>query len=84
MISQEKSDLIYLLHVDVTKYNAFSARIINIEGKDPDVKMRLNSIIKMKIAKYIKLYIKNMCFNMENEQAIIDIIKVKKKLNFLT
>jgi hypothetical protein len=44
MIPPEKPDIIYLLNSDKSAYNAFSVRIVNMEGKDPDVKIPTNSI----------------------------------------
>ncbi|KAA6326374.1 MAG: hypothetical protein EZS28_053959, partial [Streblomastix strix] len=32
----QKPDIIYLLNLDKSAYNAFSVRIVNMEGKDPD------------------------------------------------
>ncbi|KAA6389094.1 MAG: hypothetical protein EZS28_015378 [Streblomastix strix] len=84
MIPPEKPDIIYLLNSAGSAYNAFSVRIVNMEGKDPDVKMPTNSISQINDARFTKLDINNVCFNMENEEAIIDMIRVQKILNFPT
>ncbi|KAA6364828.1 MAG: hypothetical protein EZS28_039646 [Streblomastix strix] len=84
MIPPEKLSIIYLLNSEKCAYIAFSIRIVNMEGKDPDVKMKTNSISQIKEARFTKLDINNVCFNIENEEAIIDMIRVQKILNFPT
>ncbi|KAA6371047.1 MAG: hypothetical protein EZS28_033425 [Streblomastix strix] len=84
MIPPEKPDLIYLLHNADPKYQAYSVRIVNMEGKGPGEKIPTNSISQIKDAIFDKLEIHNVCFNMENEEAIIDMIRMQKILNFPT
>ncbi|KAA6372380.1 MAG: hypothetical protein EZS28_032093 [Streblomastix strix] len=84
MIPPEKPDLIYLLHNADPKYQAYSVRIVNMEGKGPGEKIPTNSISQIKDAIFDKLEIHNVCFNIENEEAIIDMIRMQKILNFPT
>ncbi|KAA6371650.1 MAG: hypothetical protein EZS28_032824 [Streblomastix strix] len=84
MIPPEKPNLIYLLNTASTAYRQFSVRLVNMQGKPNTERKPSNSISQIKDAKFTKLDINNVCFNMENEEAIIDMIRVQKILNFPT
>ncbi|KAA6375769.1 MAG: hypothetical protein EZS28_028703 [Streblomastix strix] len=100
MIPPEKPDIIYLLNTTVTSqispvtdpityiheqpYGKFNIRLVNMEGKPNTTLKPTNSISQIKDARFTKLDINNVCFNMENEEAIIDMIRVQKILNFPT
>ncbi|KAA6390105.1 MAG: hypothetical protein EZS28_014368 [Streblomastix strix] len=84
MIPPEKPDLIYLLNTAATAYLPFSVRLVNMQGKPNTERKPSNSINQIKNARFNKLDINNVCFNMENEEAIIDMIRVQKILNFPT
>ncbi|KAA6402649.1 MAG: hypothetical protein EZS28_001827 [Streblomastix strix] len=59
MIPSEKPDIIYLLNAAGSAYNPFSVRIVNMQGKDPEVQMPTNSISQIKDARFTKLDINN-------------------------
>ncbi|KAA6376282.1 MAG: hypothetical protein EZS28_028191, partial [Streblomastix strix] len=100
MIPPEKPDIIYLLNTpeesqvypvtDPVKYihgqaySKYNIRIVNMEGKEDTERKPTNTISQIKDAKFTKLDINNVGFNMENEEAIIDMIRVQKILNFPT
>ncbi|KAA6353303.1 MAG: hypothetical protein EZS28_051170, partial [Streblomastix strix] len=84
MIPPEKPDLIYLLNTAGSAFYAFSVRLVNMQGKSNTERKPSNSISQIKDAKFNKLDINNVCFNMENEEAIIDMIRIQKILNFPT
>ncbi|KAA6376929.1 MAG: hypothetical protein EZS28_027544 [Streblomastix strix] len=84
MIPPEKPDIIYLLNTDGAACSGFSVRLVNMEGKLATERRPTNSVSQIKDARFTKLDINNVCFNMENEQAIIDMIRTQKILNFLT
>ncbi|KAA6384468.1 MAG: hypothetical protein EZS28_020003 [Streblomastix strix] len=84
MIPPEKPDLIFLFNTDRTSYLGFSVRLVNMEGKAPDERRPTKSISQIKDARFTKLDINNVCFNMENEQEIIGTIRTQKILNFPT
>ncbi|KAA6376639.1 MAG: hypothetical protein EZS28_027833, partial [Streblomastix strix] len=91
MIPPEKPDIIYLLNTTVTSqisavtdpityiheqpYGKFNIRLVNMEGKPNTTLRPTNSISQIKDARFTKLDINNVCFNMENEEAIIDMIR---------
>ncbi|KAA6379314.1 MAG: hypothetical protein EZS28_025160, partial [Streblomastix strix] len=84
MVPPEKPDLIYLLNTDGSAYDPYYVRIVNMKGKIATEKRPTNSIIQIKDARFNKLDIINVGFNMENEEAIIDMIRTQKILNFPT
>ncbi|KAA6370370.1 MAG: hypothetical protein EZS28_034102 [Streblomastix strix] len=84
IIPPEKPDIIYLLSPVRGAYNAFSAGIVSMEGKAATERIPTNSISQIKDAKFTKLDINNVGFNMENEEAFIDMIRTQKILKFPT
>ncbi|KAA6390907.1 MAG: hypothetical protein EZS28_013565 [Streblomastix strix] len=68
MIPPEKPDLIYLLNRAGTQYERFSVRLVNMENKTHIQRLEINTV----------------SFNMENEEAIIEMIRMQKILNFPT
>ncbi|KAA6362336.1 MAG: hypothetical protein EZS28_042137, partial [Streblomastix strix] len=84
MIQPEKPDIIFLRNRDGVTYDTYTVRIVNMEGKPNTEKFPTNSISQIKDAKFTKLDISNISFNMENEEAIIDLIRAQKIINFPT
>ncbi|KAA6330629.1 MAG: hypothetical protein EZS28_053478, partial [Streblomastix strix] len=100
MIPPEKPDIIYLLNTPITSeitpatqpatyiheqtYGKYNVRIVNMEGKLATEKKPTNSISQIKDARFNKLDIITVGFNMKNEEAIIDMIRTQKILNFPT
>ncbi|KAA6382899.1 MAG: hypothetical protein EZS28_021574 [Streblomastix strix] len=82
IIPPEKPDIIYLLNTAVSNYIPCNVRTVNIEGKLPTERKPTNSISQIKDARFNKLDINNVGFNMDNEDAIIDLIRTQKILNF--
>ncbi|KAA6361952.1 MAG: hypothetical protein EZS28_042521 [Streblomastix strix] len=82
MIPPEKPDLICLINTDGSAYELYNVRIVNMEGKLATEKKPTNSINQTKDVKFNKLDIINVGFKMENEEAIIDMIRTQKILNF--
>ncbi|KAA6369046.1 MAG: hypothetical protein EZS28_035428, partial [Streblomastix strix] len=84
MIPPEKPDVIFLRNRDEVAYDTYTVRIVNMEGKPNTEKFPTNTISQIKDAKFTKLDISNISFNMENEEAIIDLIRAQKIINFPT
>ncbi|KAA6383082.1 MAG: hypothetical protein EZS28_021394 [Streblomastix strix] len=84
MIPPEKPDIIFLRNRNVESYNSYAVRIVNMEEKPYTEKFPTNTISQIKDAKFDKLDISNISFNMENEEAIIDLIRAQKIINFPT
>ncbi|KAA6353382.1 MAG: hypothetical protein EZS28_051091, partial [Streblomastix strix] len=84
MVPPEKPDIIYLLNTAGSAYAPYNVRIVNMEGKLATERRPTNTISQIKDAKFTKLDINNVGFNMENEEAIIDMIRTQKILNFPT
>ncbi|KAA6381003.1 MAG: hypothetical protein EZS28_023472 [Streblomastix strix] len=84
MISPEKPDIICLLNTAGSAYAPYNVRIVNMDGKLATERRPTNTISQIKDAKFTKLDIINVGFNMENEEAIIDMIRTQKILNFPT
>ncbi|KAA6380349.1 MAG: hypothetical protein EZS28_024122 [Streblomastix strix] len=84
MIPPEKPDIIFLRNRDAVTYDTYTVRIVNMEGKPNTEKFPTNTISQIKDALFIKLDISNISFNMENEEAIIDLIRAQKIINFPT
>jgi hypothetical protein len=55
-----------------------------MEGKPNTVKFPTNTISWLKTAKFDRLDIVTVGFNMENEEAIIEMIRANKMINFPT
>ncbi|KAA6370301.1 MAG: hypothetical protein EZS28_034172 [Streblomastix strix] len=85
MIPPEKPDIISLLDDsgDIV-YNYYSVRLINCKDLDDDATDPKNSIQQLDNAFFEYLSIHNLCFNMENEMAIIDMIRAQKVIHFPT
>ncbi|KAA6402968.1 MAG: hypothetical protein EZS28_001510 [Streblomastix strix] len=84
MIPPEKPDIIFLRNRNIESYNSYAVRIVNMEGKPYTEQFPTNTISQIKDAKFDKLDISNISFNMENEEAIIDLIRAQKIINFPT
>ncbi|KAA6392456.1 MAG: hypothetical protein EZS28_012021 [Streblomastix strix] len=82
MIPPEKPDIIFLRNCGNVAYNSYAVRIVNMEGKPHTQKFPTSTISQIKDAKFDKLDISNINFNMENEEAIIDLIRAQKLINF--
>ncbi|KAA6365653.1 MAG: hypothetical protein EZS28_038820 [Streblomastix strix] len=92
MLPAKKPDIIYLQNnphriatttVDVYSYGKFNVRIVNMKGRAAvDGKAPQNTISQIQDAIFTKLEIQNVCFNIENEDAIIQLIKNQKIINF--
>ncbi|KAA6397652.1 MAG: hypothetical protein EZS28_006822 [Streblomastix strix] len=83
-IPPEKPDIVHLLNTAGGAHFPYSVRIVNIEGKLATERKPTNSISQIKDAKFNRLDIINFGFNMENEEAFIDMIRTQKILNFPT
>ncbi|KAA6400686.1 MAG: hypothetical protein EZS28_003787 [Streblomastix strix] len=85
MIPPEKPDLISLLTNDEgIPYKQYSVRMINCRDLADDSTDPKNSIQQLDNAYFEYLSIHNLCFTMENVQAIIDMIKAQKVIHFPT
>ncbi|KAA6386522.1 MAG: hypothetical protein EZS28_017952 [Streblomastix strix] len=85
MIPPEKPDLIFLLtNEEGIQYKQYSVRIINCRDLADDSTDPKNSIQQIDNAYFEYLSIHNLCFTMENEQAIIDMIRAQKVIHFPT
>ncbi|KAA6399832.1 MAG: hypothetical protein EZS28_004637 [Streblomastix strix] len=74
MIQPEKPDIVYLLSgddADDLSYKRYNVRIVNIQNAAILDKIPQNSISQIGTAKFDTLEIQNVCFNIENEEAII-------------
>ncbi|KAA6390346.1 MAG: hypothetical protein EZS28_014129 [Streblomastix strix] len=85
MIPPEKPDIISLLDDsgDIA-YNYYSVRLINCKDLDDGATDPKNNIQQLDNAFFQYLSIHNLCFNMENEMAIIDMIIAQKEIHFPT
>ncbi|KAA6362691.1 MAG: hypothetical protein EZS28_041782 [Streblomastix strix] len=84
MIPPEKPDIIFLWNRDEVTYDTYIVRIVNMEGKPNTEKFPTNTISQITDAKFNKLDQSNISFNTENDEAIIDLIRVQKIINFPT
>ncbi|KAA6355662.1 MAG: hypothetical protein EZS28_048811, partial [Streblomastix strix] len=74
MIPPEKPDIVYLLSgetADALSYKRYNVRIVNMQNAAVLDKIPQNSISQIGTAKFDTLEIQNVCFNIENEEAII-------------
>ncbi|KAA6374835.1 MAG: hypothetical protein EZS28_029636, partial [Streblomastix strix] len=74
MIPPEKPDIVYLLagdDADDLSYKRYNVRIVNMQNAAVLDKIPQNSISQIGTAKFDTLEIQNVCFNIENEEAII-------------
>ncbi|KAA6380981.1 MAG: hypothetical protein EZS28_023492 [Streblomastix strix] len=88
MIPPEKPDIVYLLaeptENDVFAYKKFNVRIVNMQNAANGDRGPQNSISQINNARFEKLVIQNICFNVENEEAIINMIREQRIVNFPT
>ncbi|KAA6390282.1 MAG: hypothetical protein EZS28_014187, partial [Streblomastix strix] len=85
MIPPEKPDSIILLTNDGDiEYKVYSVRMINCKDLEAGATDPKNSIQQIDTAYFEYLSIHNLCFTMENEQAIIDMIRAQKVIHFPT
>ncbi|KAA6382433.1 MAG: hypothetical protein EZS28_022042 [Streblomastix strix] len=74
MIPPEKPDIVYLLAgatADVVQYQRYNVRIVNMQNAAVGDKIPQNTISQIGTAKFDTLEIQNICFNVEQEEAII-------------
>ncbi|KAA6361898.1 MAG: hypothetical protein EZS28_042575, partial [Streblomastix strix] len=87
MILPEKPDIVYLLAGEDStglEYLRYNVRIVNMQNAAIGDKVPQNSISQIGTAKFDVLEIQNVCFNIENEEAIISLIQQQKIINFPT
>ncbi|KAA6362874.1 MAG: hypothetical protein EZS28_041598 [Streblomastix strix] len=85
MIPPEKPDIIFLKNRAAAVTNdKYAIRLVNMEGKLATTTMPTATISQIKNAKFTELYIKNQCFNMENEAVIVDMMRNTRLVNFST
>ncbi|KAA6378391.1 MAG: hypothetical protein EZS28_026082 [Streblomastix strix] len=85
MIPPEKPDIIILMtNAAEIEYKQYSVRMINCRDLEADSTDPKNSIQQIDTAYFEYLSIHNLCFTMENEQAIIDMIRAQKVIHFPT
>ncbi|KAA6390630.1 MAG: hypothetical protein EZS28_013843 [Streblomastix strix] len=87
MILLEKPDIVYLLAGDDAtdlSYKRYNVRIVNMQNAAIVDKIPQNSISQIGTAKFDVLEIQNVCFNTQNENAIICMIQQQKIINFPT
>ncbi|KAA6377933.1 MAG: hypothetical protein EZS28_026540 [Streblomastix strix] len=87
MIPPEKPDIVYLLAGEDSiglEYLRYNVRIVNMQNAAIGDKVPQNSISQIGTAKFDVLEIQNVCFNIENEEAIINLIQQQKIVNFPT
>ncbi|KAA6375783.1 MAG: hypothetical protein EZS28_028690 [Streblomastix strix] len=84
MLPPEKPDIVYLQNEDEISYGKFSVRIVNMQDSTNAATAPQNSISQIKNAVFTKLEIQNVCFNVQNEDAIISLIQNQKIINFPT
>ncbi|KAA6380331.1 MAG: hypothetical protein EZS28_024144 [Streblomastix strix] len=74
MIPPEKPDIIYLLKEPdediIFRYKKFNVRIVNMQNAANEDRLPQNSISQINNARFEKLEIQNICFNVEDEDAI--------------
>ncbi|KAA6370426.1 MAG: hypothetical protein EZS28_034047, partial [Streblomastix strix] len=87
IIPSEKPDIVYLLAGEDStglEYLKNNIRIVNMQNAAIGDKLPQNSISQIGTAKFDVLEIQNVCFNIENEEAIISLIQQQKIVNFPT
>ncbi|KAA6381790.1 MAG: hypothetical protein EZS28_022681 [Streblomastix strix] len=85
MIPPEKPDIVYFLAgdtADALSYQRYNERIVNMQNAAAGDKIPQNSIFQIGTAKFDVLEIQNVCFKIENKQAIISLIQKQKIINF--
>ncbi|KAA6383420.1 MAG: hypothetical protein EZS28_021052 [Streblomastix strix] len=87
MIPPEKPDIVYLMlepAEDIIAYERYTVRIVNMQGDAATAKEPQKTISQIQNAKFNKLEIQNVCFNVENEEAIVELIRNQRIINFPT
>ncbi|KAA6388565.1 MAG: hypothetical protein EZS28_015907 [Streblomastix strix] len=84
MIPPEKPDVIFLNNIAKTNYQQYNIRLVNMQGKANTATNPTATISQIKEARISELYINNICFSMENEEVIIDMIRNQRIINFPT
>ncbi|KAA6377950.1 MAG: hypothetical protein EZS28_026525 [Streblomastix strix] len=85
MILPEKPDIICLKNrAAEVAYDNYAIRMVNMEGKANTERIPSATISQIKDAKFTELYINNLCFNIENEAVIGDMIRTTRLINFPT
>ncbi|KAA6388585.1 MAG: hypothetical protein EZS28_015889 [Streblomastix strix] len=85
MIPPEKPDIIILkTNEEGLQYRQYSVRMINCRDLADDSTDPKNNMQQIDTAFFEYLLIHNFCFTMENEQAIIDMIRAQKVIHFPT
>ncbi|KAA6354080.1 MAG: hypothetical protein EZS28_050393 [Streblomastix strix] len=89
MIPPEKPDIVYLVaekgQVNKTlEYLRYNVGKVNMQNEAIGGKIPQNSNSYIGTAKFDALEILNVCFNIENEEAIINMIQQQKIINFAT
>ncbi|KAA6364025.1 MAG: hypothetical protein EZS28_040448, partial [Streblomastix strix] len=87
MIPPEKPDIVYLLASPmetVYSYRKFSVRLVNMSGATAGATEPQKTISQIHNAVFNKLEIQNVCFNVENEEAIVELIRNQRLINFPT
>ncbi|KAA6374909.1 MAG: hypothetical protein EZS28_029563, partial [Streblomastix strix] len=87
MIPPEKPDIIYLLKAvaaNIWSYGKYAVRLVNMQGAAAGATEPQNTISQIQNAVFNKLEIQNVCFSVENEEAIIELIRNQKLINFPT
>ncbi|KAA6361222.1 MAG: hypothetical protein EZS28_043251 [Streblomastix strix] len=87
MIPPEKPDVVYLLsenNLAPLSYEQYAVRLVNMQNVVNTATVPQNSISQISDAKFEELEIQNVCFNIENEEAIIQMIQAQRIINFPT
>ncbi|KAA6400694.1 MAG: hypothetical protein EZS28_003781 [Streblomastix strix] len=87
MIPPEKPDIVYLLSDNGAaslSYDQYAVRLVNMQNVANNATIPQNSISQISDTKFEKLEIQNVCFNIENEEAIIQMIQAQRIINFPT
>ncbi|KAA6399612.1 MAG: hypothetical protein EZS28_004860 [Streblomastix strix] len=83
----QNPDIVYLMLAqaeDIINYERYIVRIVNMSGSAADAKEPQKTISQIQNAKFNKLEIQNVCFNVENEEAIVELIRNQRLINFPT
>ncbi|KAA6356183.1 MAG: hypothetical protein EZS28_048290, partial [Streblomastix strix] len=83
----QKPDIVYLLASPVEtvySYRKFSVRLVNMSGATAGATEPQKTISQIHNAVFNKLEIQNVCFNVENEEAIVELIRNQRLINFPT
>ncbi|KAA6390457.1 MAG: hypothetical protein EZS28_014013 [Streblomastix strix] len=86
MIPLEKPDIICLRDraMNTSNYDRYAIRLVNMESKANTERMPSATISQIEDAKFTKLYLNKLWFNMENEGVIIDMLCNQRIINFPT